>query len=443
MEQDVGTVDPMYMRDHGIKGCGGDILKPQMHLYGFVKKFHRPPQRVPNQDLSGLECKVRAGKVFALSSGSTLSFRAYQLNRCNIFEPNDGMSDAELLPPFSWSVRSETNSFPSKPALSPEKILDLAPALFGTGLEVLSIGFNGSSFLYSHDEIPSSGEDDFLNSLIIVAGVSKHNHFLGFVVFDVFRKIQRLEVVYDPFVLALVLQILLSAVIPAQEGNRKQRNDHVIYQQHDVGPLMANKVSLAVIVPLDIFRVQAGSALAGQINQHGHLPWEFSQCLHSLGVFLSLPPGKILECVDGRIRMLLEQPTELRTVLSRNCRGMLQRVLSSGYHKGDDVPQADPLQAFAHVEFFEQPVSKNVEPHFLSSAVIKMGIPLKYGGGIRSTNSSAKKLTIYGSYTLARLQKLTHCGFVGRREDLAQCLSTFQLSWFASFLQNVYCYSSE
>lgn len=44
---------------------------------------------------------------------------------------------------------------------------------------------------------------------------------------------------------------------------------------------------------------------------------------------------------------------------------MIQRVLPSDYHKGDEVPQADPKQPLSHFDPCEQPVFQNVESHFI------------------------------------------------------------------------------
>ena len=47
VEQDIGAIHPVNMGLHGSKGGRRDILKGQMHLDIFMKKFDRPTQPIP------------------------------------------------------------------------------------------------------------------------------------------------------------------------------------------------------------------------------------------------------------------------------------------------------------------------------------------------------------------------------------------------------------
>jgi len=72
---------------------------------------------------------------------------------------------------------------------------------------------------------------------------------------------------------------------------------------------------------------------------------------------------------------------------------MLQRVLASDCHNGDDVPCADPLEALLHWGLLEEPVSENIETHHYSSVMppFEIIISLRYDGGTPRTNPLLRK----------------------------------------------------
>ena len=62
------TIHPVNMRDHGVKAMGGHILKAEMLLDTFMKKFYCPAHRTHNN----LACRgpqIIAGKILARPSG--------------------------------------------------------------------------------------------------------------------------------------------------------------------------------------------------------------------------------------------------------------------------------------------------------------------------------------------------------------------------------------
>lgn len=52
VKQDVRTIHPVDMRDHGVKSMGGHLCKTEMLLDTFMKKFHGPAQPVPYDNLA-------------------------------------------------------------------------------------------------------------------------------------------------------------------------------------------------------------------------------------------------------------------------------------------------------------------------------------------------------------------------------------------------------
>src|SRR5260370_41609283 len=52
VQQDVCTIHPVDMRDHGVKAMGGHLLKTEMLLDTFMKEFHGPAEPVPHDNLA-------------------------------------------------------------------------------------------------------------------------------------------------------------------------------------------------------------------------------------------------------------------------------------------------------------------------------------------------------------------------------------------------------
>src|SRR5215472_11795378 len=61
--------------------------------------------------------------------------------------------------------------------------------------------------------------------------------------------------------LRLIRQSMIPAIALAIERDRTKRNQHVIDDSYDIGPLMADDKALAMIEPLGVFRMQTGPML--------------------------------------------------------------------------------------------------------------------------------------------------------------------------------------
>jgi hypothetical protein len=64
---------------------------------------------------------------------------------------------------------------------------------------------------------------------------------------------------------------MLPAIPFAIVGDRRQRNQDVIDNQDNIGPLMPDDKPLAVIEFLGVFRMQTGPMLERAINQNRNL----------------------------------------------------------------------------------------------------------------------------------------------------------------------------
>src|SRR5262249_16297463 len=80
VQQDIGTIHPVDMRQHGVKAMGGHVLKPEMLLDTFMKQFHRPAHPVPRHNLACGGPQIIAGQILAATVRSVTLFGTHQLD---------------------------------------------------------------------------------------------------------------------------------------------------------------------------------------------------------------------------------------------------------------------------------------------------------------------------------------------------------------------------
>ena len=72
--------------------------------------------------------------------------------------------------------------------------------------------------------------------------------------------------------LGSVLQLTLPAIALAIERDGTKRNQQVIEEQHDIGPLMTNDKSLPMIERFGVFWMQTSAMLERTIHDNRNLP---------------------------------------------------------------------------------------------------------------------------------------------------------------------------
>jgi hypothetical protein len=68
------------MRHHGIKAMGGHLLKTEMLLDTFMKKFHGPTHPISGHTLACGGPQIIAGKILAATIRSVTPFGTHQLD---------------------------------------------------------------------------------------------------------------------------------------------------------------------------------------------------------------------------------------------------------------------------------------------------------------------------------------------------------------------------
>src|SRR6266704_6867879 len=142
------------MRDHGVKSMGGHILKTEILLDTFMKKFHGPAQPVPHDNLACRGPQIIAGKILAATIRSVTPFGTHQLDLAHRAQVARGVSDAKVHSLAFVSTRRQTNGVPLEPAMTTEKRVDVAPLSRGRGGEIERFRFDAAGFTQGDNEVP-------------------------------------------------------------------------------------------------------------------------------------------------------------------------------------------------------------------------------------------------------------------------------------------------
>src|SRR5712692_2535241 len=127
VQQDVGTIHPVDMGDHGVKAMGGHLLKTEILLDTFMKKFHGPAQPVSHDNLACRGPQIIAGKILAATIRSVAQFGTHQLDLAHVAQRARGVSDANVHSLAFVPMRRQTNGVPLEPAMTAEKRINVAP----------------------------------------------------------------------------------------------------------------------------------------------------------------------------------------------------------------------------------------------------------------------------------------------------------------------------
>ena len=107
------------------------------------------------------------------------------------------------------------------------------------------------------DEFPLLPGNGIFDFFIVIATVGKDDNFLWVMGADIISQFKFSDIFNHPFMLSGILQPIILTVFLAVEGNWRKGNNHIVDEQYDVGPLVSDDKSLAVIEPLRIIRSQA------------------------------------------------------------------------------------------------------------------------------------------------------------------------------------------
>src|SRR5215510_16072335 len=113
----------------------------------------------------------------------------------------------------------------------------------------------------------------------IVATVREDDHLTRIIGTDVVFQVQLLDVIHHEIMLGAILQGMISAIALAIERNGTKRDQHVIEEHDDIGPLMPHDKSLPMIECLGVFWMQTGAMLERTIHDNRDRPGQLVQLL--------------------------------------------------------------------------------------------------------------------------------------------------------------------
>src|SRR5919109_1585375 len=141
--------------------------------------------------------------------------------------------------------------------------------------------------------------------------------------------------------LGAILQLMIPAIALAIERDGTKRDQHVIEEHHDIGPLMPNDKSVPMIERFGVFWMQASAMLERTIHDNRNLPGELAQLLSGLGNLFGLFLGETLQRIDCDRAMSFQHLRELGFVQSGKPGGFLERMFRGHDHHKQEVTRAD------------------------------------------------------------------------------------------------------
>src|SRR5207245_7695384 len=176
MKQDVRTIHPVDMRDHGIKSMGGHILKTEMVFDALMKKFYGPAEPVPHDNLPCRGPQIIAGKILAATIRSVAQFGTHQLDLAYVAQIARGVSDAKVHSLAFVPIRRQTNGVPLEPAMTAEKRVNVAPLPRWRGGQSERFRFDTAGFTQGDNKVPAFVGNGLFDLFVVVAAIGHHQH---------------------------------------------------------------------------------------------------------------------------------------------------------------------------------------------------------------------------------------------------------------------------
>jgi hypothetical protein len=207
--------------------------------------------------------------------------------------------------------------------------------------------FHTAGFPQGDNEMPMLGGDGILDLFLVVATVRSDDDLTRIIGTDRVFQVQLLDVLHHEVMLSAIRQRMIPARALAIERDGTQRNQHVIEDQYDIGPLMTNDKSLAMIERLGVCWRQTGAMLERTIHDNRHIPGQLFQLLPGFGNVLGLVLGEALQRRDCDLTVGFQPLRELRLVQSGKPGGFFEGMFRSHDHQKQQITGADPLKTSA------------------------------------------------------------------------------------------------
>src|SRR5262245_39776412 len=141
--------------------------------------------------------------------------------------------------------------------------------------------------------------------------------------------------------LGAILQLMIPAIALAIERDGTKRNQQVMEEHHDIGPLMPNDKSVPMIERFGVFWMQTGATLERTIHDNRNSPGQLFQLLPGFGNLLGLLLGKPLQRRGCDRAMGFQHLRALGFVQSGNPGGFLESMFRGHNHQKQEITRAD------------------------------------------------------------------------------------------------------
>jgi len=111
--------------------------------------------------------------------------------------------------------------------------------------------------------------------------------------------------------LSAIRQLTVPAIALAIKGDGTKRDQQVIEEHYDIGPLMPHDQSLPIIECLGVFWMQTGAMLERTIHDNRDRPGQLVQLVPGFGKVLGLVLGEAFQRRDCDLAMGLQHLREL------------------------------------------------------------------------------------------------------------------------------------
>ena len=171
------------------------------------------------------------------------------------------------------------------------------------------------------------------------------------------------EVIDDKFMFGLIIKSMFQAIRFARGGNRTKWDPHVVEDQDDIRPLMADDIPFAMIEFLRVFRMQTCTMLECTIDNKRNFPGQTLQGVQRFGKLFGLLLGEALSRRDRNLGMRLQHLTELCFVKARKTCGVFEGMLLRHDHQKEEITGANPLKTLTDCHTTSDPSLQGASLH--------------------------------------------------------------------------------
>ena len=344
VQQDVGTRHPVARGEHGVQSMDGDIVKTEMLLDTFRKKFHGPAQPVSHDHLACRGPQIIAGTRRAATIRSVAPFGTHQLDLAHGAQRARGVSDANVHALACVPMRRQTHGVPLAPAMTVDKRINVAPLPRGESGQSERVRCDAAGCPQGHNAVPAVVGDGLCDLCVVRAALGQHQDLTPIRGATRVLQGERAQGGHHALMFAVIREIMRLALPLALKGDRSQRHQHVTQHEDDIGPRMTADLSCAVLERFGVFRVQTGPVLPRPVDDEHDCPGQPVEPLERLGTLPGWCLRETFQRGDGHLGMGLHHVRAERWMQSGTSGGFCEGLVRGDDHQEEPRAGAHPLK---------------------------------------------------------------------------------------------------